>query len=387
MAVAGSGALAIGMITATAAPASAATIACGTTITTNVTLSANIDCTADTTDNALIIGAAGITVDLNGYSILGPGYSAGTVGIADDPADTQSVGYSNLTVEDGTISNFGTDVDAEGTDNTSPPPACSAYLDGVSVVNVTATSTELEGDGFYGDCLSGSYIHRLSASDDEYGVYLSNSESSIVSYNHVQRPEFGLYDYEGKSNKWFGNAISGVEDHGIDLEGTTTDTANANTISGRGADGIYEEETGGVYPTGDTFDNNVLNDLYDGVYQDGASGDTVHHNKGSKDGWGLYADETTDNTYTDNQFDSNQYGIETDYPTGEVLNGNVASHNSDAGIDIYTNFDTTGGYSASLGGNTANYNRFGLYSQIPTAGSGNHASHNKVVNCHNVTCS
>jgi len=33
---------------------------------------ANIDCTADTTDNALIIGAAGITVDLNGYSILGP---------------------------------------------------------------------------------------------------------------------------------------------------------------------------------------------------------------------------------------------------------------------------------------------------------------------------
>ncbi len=387
MAVAGSGALAIGMITATAAPAGAATISCGTTITTSVTLSANIDCTTDTTDNALTIGAAGITVDLNGHSILGPGYSAATDGIVDDPADTQGAGYGNVTVEDGTISNFATDVDAEGTANSSPPPACSTYLDDVSVVSVTATSTELEGYGVYGNCLSGTYIHRLSASDDEYGVYLSNSESSTVSYNRLQRPGYGLSDYEGTSNKWFDNVLSGVEVYGIDLEGTTTDTANANTISGRGADGIYEDEYGDVYPTGETIDNNVLNDLYDGIYQGPASDDTVHHNKGSKDGWGLYAYETTDNTYTDNRFDSNQYGIETDYPTGEMLKGNITSDNSDAGIDIYTNFDTTGGYSASLESNTANYNRFGLYSQIATSGSGNHAIHNKVVNCHNVTCS
>ena len=43
-------------------------------------------------------------------------------------------------------------------------------------------------------------------------------------------------------------------------------------------------------------------------------------------------------------------------------------------------------HSITLNGNTANHNNAGLYSQFPTAGSGNHASGNTNVNCFNVTC-
>lgn len=41
---------------------------------------------------------------------------------------------------------------------------------------------------------------------------------------------------------------------------------------------------------------------------------------------------------------------------------------------------------ATLGGNAANDNQFGLDSQIHAKGTGNHAAGNKVVNCHYVKC-
>ncbi len=89
VAVTGCGALMLGMITAGAAPASASALPCGYTATTSIKLTANIDCTSDTTDNGITIGASDITVNLNGHSILGPGAFAGpngtgTVGIADN---------------------------------------------------------------------------------------------------------------------------------------------------------------------------------------------------------------------------------------------------------------------------------------------------------------
>jgi len=98
---------------------------------------------------------------------------------------------------------------------------------------VTATSTGARGRRLLWRLLERVVYPPPLAVDDEYGVYLSNSESSIVLLQPRTTTGVRAYDYEGKSNKWFGNAISGVEDHGFDLEGPTTDTANANTISGR----------------------------------------------------------------------------------------------------------------------------------------------------------
>ncbi len=44
------------------------------------------------------------------------------------------------------------------------------------------------------------------------------------------------------------------------------------------------------------------------------------------------------------------------------------------------------GPAATLSGNTGNDNQFGLYAQFPTAGTRNHATGNKIINCFNVTC-
>ena len=92
--VIGVGAVVAAMLSASPASAgSAATIGCGDTITTNVVLTRNLDCTGD----GLIVGAgvAGITIDLNGYALSGSGSGYGIRG-----------GFSGVTIQNGKIRNF-----------------------------------------------------------------------------------------------------------------------------------------------------------------------------------------------------------------------------------------------------------------------------------------
>lgn len=361
----GGGALLAGMLIASAGPADAGVLSCGSTIIASVTLTQNVDCTTDTTDDAITIGAADVTVNLNGHQILGPGDSAGTEGIVD-------LGYSDVTVEYGAISNFSTDVDVEG--------ASGSDLTGIVVHKVTTTNSALEAsEAVYGDYLSGATIQGLSISDAFTGVELDNSEDSTVWYNHLISPFFGLVDYFGTANTWSRNSLSNVSYCGVVSDGAADAVISSSTMTGAGADGICDEESAGISVT-----RNTLSGLYDGLYLDASTYSTVSHNKGWHDTYGLYADGTGDDTYSDNRFDHGQYGIETDFPTGEVLEGNVTSHNSEVGGYVFTADET--GYSAALTHNTANDNRFGLYAQFLTTGSGNHAAGNVVVNCYNVTC-
>jgi hypothetical protein len=74
------------------APAFAAPVGCGSVLTADFTLKSDLTCSGD----ALIIGAHGITVNLNGLAITGTG--TGT-GIADRY-------FNNVTIPNGTISGF-----------------------------------------------------------------------------------------------------------------------------------------------------------------------------------------------------------------------------------------------------------------------------------------
>jgi hypothetical protein len=104
------------------------TVKCGDTLTHSVKLTADLtDCPAD----GLVIGAAGITVDLNGHTIDGTVTQAtdcdvppfGVVGIS-------AGGYDGLTIKNGTIQQFTGGVnggsDTDGTANTRLVPQLSA---------------------------------------------------------------------------------------------------------------------------------------------------------------------------------------------------------------------------------------------------------------------
>jgi parallel beta-helix repeat protein len=385
VAVTGCGALMLGMITAGAAPASAASLPCGYTATTSIKLTANINCKTDTTDNGITIGASDITVNLNGHSILGPGANvagpngSGTVGIADNVGGPGTV-YDNVTIENGTISNFNGDIVLEGDQGGSD-------LTGAVVDKITMTNNTLAaGYGLFGGGLSGASIHNLSISDAEYGVELDQSQASTVSDNKLQSPFYGLYDSGGSGNTWSGNTLSNVNFYGIDTNGTTAAVVKSNTFSGGiGGTGIFD----GPQSSGTSITGNTMDGIGAGIGSFQSSDATISSNKGTTAAFGIYTEESTDFTLTGNQFSNSQYGIETDCPVGELLKGNTANHNSEAGVFVYTNpsFCSGGGtLSARLDNNTGNDNRFGLYSQIVTSGSGNKATGNKIVNCHQVSC-
>jgi hypothetical protein len=95
-------ALAVALLPATAAQASP--ISCGSTITSSVLLTKNLNCTGD----GLIVGANNLTIDLNGHRINGAGVGAGIQVSPSLPA-----AGLQLTVQNGTLRDFGTAIDVE----------------------------------------------------------------------------------------------------------------------------------------------------------------------------------------------------------------------------------------------------------------------------------
>src|SRR3954451_5698854 len=85
-----------------AAPAGAQALSCGDFVTKNVTLKADLDCSAGDS-GGLVVGSDGVTIDLNGHTIMGAGGAEGYLGIENE-------GYRKVTIKDGTIRAFQDDV-------------------------------------------------------------------------------------------------------------------------------------------------------------------------------------------------------------------------------------------------------------------------------------
>jgi parallel beta-helix repeat protein len=94
-------ALAVAAAGTVAGPAGAQAVGCGSVLTSDTTLSADIvDCSGD----GLVIGASGITVDLDGHTVAATRNQGGApdgVGIDD------SAGFDDVTVRNGTVEGFG----------------------------------------------------------------------------------------------------------------------------------------------------------------------------------------------------------------------------------------------------------------------------------------
>lgn len=74
--------------------------ACGETVTTSVRFTGDVSCQ---TENGLVIGAAGIVIDLNGFGLIGPVFVGGGSGSAID----NGAGFDGVTIRDGGVGNFG----------------------------------------------------------------------------------------------------------------------------------------------------------------------------------------------------------------------------------------------------------------------------------------
>jgi len=98
LSLAAMGAVALVVAVVPAVPASAATVKCGDTITTSVVLTKNLTCGGD----GLIVGAPGLTINLNGHTLKGSGVGAAISTINFD----YQVPDLALTIKNGTVKGF-----------------------------------------------------------------------------------------------------------------------------------------------------------------------------------------------------------------------------------------------------------------------------------------
>jgi hypothetical protein len=284
-------------------------------------------------------------------------------------------GYHNVTIENGTIANFYAGLEVNGQSGN--------LVTGVRVKNVTMTENTL-GDTNYGvfaDYMGGATMTGLTIKNADTGVYLSNSEKNTVTDSTMASPNNGIHDYRGTGNTWSHDSMSNVSDNGIWEDGATGAVITANTIHGLGASGILDFESVSCSIT-----RNTLTGLGTGIDTVYDKFTIIRGNTGSGDAYGMYTDAPFDGTFAGNIFSGDQYGLEDYDPYSDTLKSNTTDGNAEAGIWITASGGPPNSYAATLIGNTANKNQFGLYSQIHTTGTGNHATGNAVVNCHNVSC-
>jgi large repetitive protein len=347
----------------------AANPTCGSTVAVDVTLSADLICPSTT---GLVIGASGITINLNGFTLNGElDTNSSNYGI-----DNTS-GYNNVTVEDGTITGFYEDI----------------YSD--SANSFTATGlTLLNGvdSGFFAEYDTNDVVTGSTAKYNAYGIYFEYGADNSASGNVVsQSGQEGITLDEETASSMSSNYSQFTAGEGIDVYDyySNLDTVSGN-IATAGKYGVYLYDYG--YGSVTVVNNGARAATVDGFTSEAnflsAYGDwlgaqapysTFSGNQSiynASDGFDSEYDWYT--TWTNNFASRNGgYGFNVDDPLGETLTGNTANYNGVDGFYIEDNLTdgSDSGNVSDFSSNTAKYNQgYGFDADYGVPGSGNAGS-------------
>jgi parallel beta-helix repeat protein len=187
---------------------------CGQTVTTNAVLAQNLFCTG----TGVIVGAAGITVDLHGFRIRGD-RSGGHYGVDDGLA------YDHVTVKNGDLIDFSYGVFAFG--------------DHVSISGLVVSGSPGYGIDVTGD--QASIKSSTSSGNSGFGIFLDGAAPSVTSSVAAGNGYAGIQAY-GDSASIKSSTASGNGGGGIAVVGNAArlkgNTANGNGFAGSASDGI-----------------------------------------------------------------------------------------------------------------------------------------------------
>jgi putative surface-exposed virulence protein len=183
---------------------------CGQVVTTNALLTQDLTCAG----TGVIVGASGITIDLNGHVLKGDG-TAGHYGI-----DNKS-GYEDLVVKNGVVRNFDTGVYAIG------------YASRQTVSSVVVVGNVKQ--GIYVSGPSATIASSTAAGNGQTGIHVLVGPGSVTSSTASGNGLHGIW-MEGtnqsvKSSTAVGNAGYGVVVSG-DAASVTSASANGNKATG-----------------------------------------------------------------------------------------------------------------------------------------------------------
>ncbi len=236
------------------AGAQAANPACGSTVTHDVKLTADMDCSASNTDG-IDVGKSGITINLNGHSITGPDNNSY------DGVDNE--GYDDVTLENGSITGYEYGVFFE-------------YTSGSKILHVHAgdtSSNTYSGISFWYS-KNGKIDHSTATAgtNGNYPFYLyENTKVNLVNsqVKDANANGYGVYDYYSKAK--IKNVKSNGGYYGFYIEEPLVQgyTIKDSTANGNSSDGFYIYEN---YPTAlyqaTLTDNRANNNGEYGFYAD-----------------------------------------------------------------------------------------------------------------------
>src|SRR4051794_21928075 len=298
-------ALAVGVLSASPGLATPQPV-CGNELHASVTLTADLDCSSYTGGPALTIEANGVTLNLGGFSIIGPGGANGTSGVI--IGDT-GLALSNDTVTNGTIQNFHYGVYAFAGSNLKLTELTMLF-DAANTYN-----------GVFAQNVTGGTFSQISAQNASIGIELDRSANVTVS--HANLDGSSPYGYYGQYNTH--NTISnshasagGSSSLGFasyySQESFTSDTANND------GDGfyIYGDANGITKIKSSQANHNASNGFF-----------LYHAYNGSSPGKSPFT-SVTGNTATYNGTD----GFVDEYSIGATYASNHANYNGQFGIYI-----------------------------------------------------
>jgi len=185
--------------------------ACGEVIKGNVKLSSNLICSSD----GLIVGDGNTQIDLNGYSIIGPGKNSSKVGIMIGGHDNVIVlGY-------GSISGFQSGIYASGSENVQTENL--HIIDNKIAVYITGTNAVDINNNMLNNNTIGIASHSNNQTTIQYnllngntlsGITFINTADSIINGNNIINTSNGIFlDAQSSQNKVdFNNVFNNVLD-------------------------------------------------------------------------------------------------------------------------------------------------------------------------------
>ena len=222
---------------------------CGQVVTQDVTLTSDLNC--DNGDG-LIVGASGITINLNGYSITGP-----QGGGAENPtaANSNSEGgdAANSNSEGGDAENpTAANSNSEGGDAEDIRPVSTARqttdydgssgilvanADNVAIAGLGEIAGFSRGVTFLGS--SGGALTDVQLVNNEIGAVVASSEGTEVSRNTITNNGIAVVSDASNGGVTAFNQIVANLEQGILLLGSSDNVVAANNMYGNGASGIY----------------------------------------------------------------------------------------------------------------------------------------------------
>ncbi|MDQ3961052.1 MAG: right-handed parallel beta-helix repeat-containing protein [Thermoproteota archaeon] len=220
---------------------------CGQVITQDVTLTSDLNCDSG---DGLIVGASGITINLNGYSITGP--NGGGQEAANPTGSQEAV---NPTSADSDDENGGQQQEEEEAvaeeepeirpvttrQNTADYDGSSGILvanaDNVAIAGLGEISGFSRGVTFLGS--SGGAVTDIQLANNDIGAVVASSEGTEISRNTITNNGIAVVSDGSNGGVTAFNQIVANVEQGILLVGSSDNVVAANNMYGNGASGIF----------------------------------------------------------------------------------------------------------------------------------------------------